>query len=74
MICTLRLSVQLENRIVLVDFVVCDQLVGTDFSDKFVESIRPRRKQVKLVDGTVVQIRRGPLVHPPNALPLPRGT
>ncbi len=62
----------------LVNFIVCYQLVapailGADFCEKtnFLESIRPRRKQVQLADGRVVPIAPRPLACAPNAPPFP---
>ena len=63
--CLLRLLVRLGRYLVEVEFIVCERLattmiLGADFCDRYVEAIRPRKKQVELDDGTIVPIVRKP--------------
>lgn len=60
------LLVRLGHYVVKLDFLVCKQLaapviLGCDFCDRFVESIRPRARTVEMEDGTSVPIVRRPL-------------
>lgn len=71
------LPVRLGNRLVKVEFIVCNKLaapaiLGCDFCDRFVEAILPRRKLVELDDGTTVPITRRVLKRPQTAPELPR--
>lgn len=51
--------------VVNVDFIVCERLaasliLGCDFSDRFVQTIYPRKKEMKFNDGTMAPICRKP--------------
>ena len=61
---TVRLVLRLGTRSEVVTFNVVDGLgtevtVGCDYLDKHVEAIRPRRRVVKLDDGTTIPIEGG---------------
>ena len=76
MVGLIDLVVRLGNRLVKVEFIVCERLaaaviLGCDFMDRFVEAIYPRRKTIEMDDGTTVPIVRRPLKRPPQSPPLP---
>ena len=60
---TINLTVELGTRVEVVPFLVVDRLstqviLGCDFCDKHVESIRPRQRVIVMDDGTTVPIVR----------------
>ena len=70
------LVVRLGTRIAKVEFIVCERLaapvfIGSDFCDRFVEAIYPRKKTIELDDGSTVPIVRRPLERSPKLPPLP---
>ena len=74
---TLDLVVNIGSRLETVRFYVVDKLavtviLGCDFCDKHVDSIRPRKRTVVLDDGTEVPILKKPEPRGPDAIPLPR--
>ena len=69
MIGLVDLVTRLGNRIVKVEFIVCERLaapviLGCDFCDRFVEAIFPRKRLIEMDDGTTVPITRRSLRHP----------
>lgn len=65
MLGTVRMSIEIGSFFASVDFIVCQGLaetviVGADFWDIFVKAIHPRKKLIKLDDGsTRAVVRRG---------------
>ena len=64
-----ELVVRLGNRIVKVEFIVCERLAapvifGCDFCDRFVEAIFFRKRLIEMDDGRTVPITRRSLRHP----------
>ena len=60
---------RLGNRIVNVEFIVCERpaapvILGCDVCDRFVDAIFARKRLIKMYDGTTVPITRRSLRHP----------
>ena len=73
---TINLTVQVGKRREVVKFNVVERLgtdviLGCDYCDKHVESIRPRKRLVELDDGSTVPILKRPEGRATNAVPLP---
>jgi len=69
---TVRLGTQVSKR----EFLVCERLatdliLGCDYCDRHVEAILPRKRLVKLDDGTTVPIVRKASARPPGSPKLP---
>ena len=69
MIGLVDLVTRLGNRIVKVEFIVCERLaapviLGCDFCDRFVEAIFLRKPLIEMDDGTTVPITRRSFRHP----------
>lgn len=66
MVGTVQLSVQLGRYSACCEFIVCktfaaSAVLGTDFCDRFVKAIFPKKRVIELDDGTPVLIIRRPL-------------
>lgn len=73
---TVKLPIRLGRFLIPVDFIVCHKpatpvILGTDYSDRFVEAIRPRTKAVELANCLTVPIARRPPKRALSAKPLP---
>ena len=73
---TVNLTCTVGGRSEIVTFYVVERLateviLGCDYCDKHVESIRPRRRLVEMEDGSTVPIVRRPDKRKHNTVPLP---
>ncbi len=72
----INLVCQIGTRSEIVTFYVAERLattviLGCDFCDRYIESIRPRRRLIQLDDGSTVPIVRKPDKRADNSVPLP---
>ena len=70
------LTVTVGTQVAKREFLVCERLatdliLGCDYCDRHVEEILPRKRLIKLDDGTTVPIVRKASARPPNAPRLP---
>lgn len=71
-----HLDVNLGSGRHRVTFIVCDKLatdvlLGCEYCDKYIEAIKPRKREVELDDGTTVPIIRNPSARSTRSVPLP---
>lgn len=71
---SVKMCIRLGRFFSMIKFIACERLaapaiLGTDYCDRFIESITPRTKCVELSDGSKIPIVRRPLRFQAQALP-----